>query len=64
MQVDNLFLESIIGKGSFGEVYLTRIKGDNKLYATKVYNRDLIENSFELQSISFAAHKAIRLGEN
>ena len=49
MQVDNLFLESIIGKGSFGEVYLTRIKGDNKLYATKVYNRDLIENSFELK---------------
>ena len=51
MQVDNLFLESIIGKGSFGEVYLTRIKGDNKLYATKVCNRDLIENSFELKNI-------------
>ena len=49
MQVDNLFLESIIGKGSFGEVYLTRIKGDNNLYATKVYNRKLIENDVDLK---------------
>ena len=48
-QVDNLFLEKIIGKGSFGEVYLTKIKGDNKLYATKIYNRQKIENSPEMK---------------
>ena len=49
MHVDNLFLEKLIGKGSFGEVYLTRRKGDNKLYATKIYKRDIFENSIELK---------------
>ena len=49
MQVDNLLLERLIGKGSFGEVYLTRIKGDNNLYATKIYNREKIENSPEMK---------------
>ena len=45
MQVDNLILEKLIGKGSFGEVHLTRITGDSKLYATKVYDRERIENT-------------------
>ena len=43
MQVDNLILEKLLGRGAFGEVYLTRIKGDNKVYATKVYDRERIE---------------------
>ena len=43
MQVDNLFLEKLLGKGAFGEVHLTRIKGDNNVYATKVYDRERIE---------------------
>jgi serine/threonine protein kinase len=45
MQVDNLILEKLIGKGSFGEVHLTKITGDSKLYATKVYDRERIENT-------------------
>jgi serine/threonine protein kinase len=45
MQVDNLFLDKLLGKGSFADVYLTRIKDDNKLYATKVYNREQTEKS-------------------
>ena len=43
MQVDNLFLKKLLGKGAFGEVHLTLIKGDNNLYATKVYDRERIE---------------------
>ena len=44
MQIDNLILEKCLGKGAFGEVYLTRMKGDNiKYYATKKYERDKIE---------------------
>ena len=45
MQVDNLILEKCLGKGAFGEVYLTRKNGDNKIFATKKYERDQIEHT-------------------
>ena len=45
IQIDNLILEKLLGKGNFGEVHLTRIEGDNKLYATKIYDRAKIENT-------------------
>ena len=46
MQVDNLILEKCLGKGAFGEVYLTKKAGENnKIYATKKYERDKIENT-------------------
>ena len=43
MKVDNLILEKCLGKGTFSEVYLTTIEGDNDLYATKKYDREEIE---------------------
>ena len=44
MQVDNLILEKCLGKGAFGEVFLTKMKGDNSTYyATKKYEKDKIE---------------------
>ena len=44
MIVDNLTLEERLGKGAFGEVYLTTKKGvDNKKFATKKFDRDVIE---------------------
>ena len=45
MQVENLFLQKSLGKGSFGEVFLTKIKNDPNTYATKVYDRAKIEQS-------------------
>ena len=48
MQVDNLFLDKLIGKGTFADVYLTRIKDDPKIYATKVYVREKTESSPDL----------------
>ena len=43
MKVDNLLLLKQLGEGSFGKVYLTNYIGDNKLYATKIYDREPLE---------------------
>jgi serine/threonine-protein kinase ULK/ATG1 len=45
MIVDNLILEKCLGKGSFGEVYLTTKKGSNQKFATKKFERDQIEKT-------------------
>ena len=45
MIVDNLILEKCIGKGSFGEVYITTKKGSNQKYATKKFEREDIEKT-------------------
>ena len=49
MQIDNLVLEKLIGKGAYGEVYLTKVKGSNKYYATKKYQREQIEKSGQMK---------------
>ena len=43
MIVDNWTLEKCLGKGAFGEVYLTSRKGDDKKYATKKIDREEVE---------------------
>ena len=46
MKVDNFILEKLIGEGAFGEVYITKVKGDEQaLYATKKLDRKKIDNS-------------------
>ena len=45
MIVDNLILEKCIGKGAFGEVYLTSKKGTTEKFATKKLEREQIEKS-------------------
>ena len=45
MIVDNLTLEKCLGKGAFGEVFLTTKKGvENKKFATKKFEREEIEH--------------------
>ena len=39
LKVQNLTLIKCRGKGAFGEVFLTNIDGDKKLYATKRMDR-------------------------
>ena len=50
MIIDNYILEKCIGKGAFGEVYLTSVKGDsNKKLATKKLERSEIEGTEALK---------------
>ena len=43
MQIEDFSLGQCIGKGAFGEVYLTTRIGYNKLYATKKIPKKLVE---------------------
>ena len=53
MIIDNLILEKCVGKGSFGEVYITSVKGDdNKKLATKKLERDQIEGTEALKYLT------------
>ena len=50
MIIDNYILEKCIGKGAFGEVYLTAVKGDNnKKLATKKLERSEVEGTEALK---------------
>ena len=42
LEIDDYTLENKIGKGSFGEVYLTTKKGTDKLYATKKMQKTIV----------------------
>jgi serine/threonine protein kinase len=46
MKVDNYILEKSIGEGAFGEVFITKVAGDDKtIYATKKLDRPTIDQS-------------------
>ena len=42
-QIDNLILISLLGKGAFGEVYLSQKLDSNKLFATKKVNKEIAD---------------------
>ena len=44
LQIDDYILESFLGKGTFGEVYLTKKANSNFLYATKRMEKALVED--------------------
>ena len=52
MQVDNLILTKSLGKGAFGEVFLTKIEGKNGLYATKRLDRAYSEREENINRFS------------
>ena len=52
MQVDDLILTKSLGKGSFGEVFLTQKKGSNELYATKRLDRAFQEKKENMKRLT------------
>ena len=51
MKVDNLILSKSLGKGAFGEVFLTKIEGKNGLYATKRLDRAYSEREDNIKRL-------------
>ena len=45
MKVDQYILKEIIAQGKFGNVRLTSVENDPKKYATKLYEREKVENN-------------------
>ena len=51
MKLDDYELEKCIGKGVFGQVYLTSKKGSSTKFATKIINREEIEKTDAMKYI-------------
>ena len=47
MKLENYELDKFLGKGAFGEVYLTTKKGESKKFATKKLDREEMEKEQE-----------------
>jgi serine/threonine protein kinase len=52
MQVDDLILTKSLGKGAFGEVFLTQKKGSKEFYATKRLDRAFSEKPENIKLLS------------
>ena len=52
MKVDNLKLTKSLGKGAFGEVFLTQIDGKSGYYATKRLDRNLTQKEVFMKQLS------------
>ena len=44
LSTESFVFYQLLGKGSFGEVYLVRKKGDSKEYAMKILDKELVIN--------------------
>ena len=51
MKVDNLILTKSLGKGAFGEVFLTKMEGRNELFATKRLDRAYSEREENIKRL-------------
>ena len=58
MKLEDYELEKCLGKGAFGEVYLTSKKDDSKKYATKKLDREEIEHT---ESMRYLKNEIITL---
>ena len=63
--IDDLTLIKLLGKGSYGEVYLSKKKNSNKLFATKKINKVMADTkmrryfSYEIKILSILKHPNI-----
>ena len=52
MKVDNLILTKSLGKGAFGEVFLTQMEGRKELFATKRLDRAYSEREDNIKRLA------------
>ena len=52
LKVDNLTLTKSLGKGAFGEVFLTQIDGRSEFFATKRLDRAYSEREENIKRLS------------
>ena len=52
MQIDDLILTKSLGKGAFGEVFLTQKKGHKEFYATKRLDRAFSEKPENIKRLA------------
>ena len=52
MKVDNLILTKSLGKGAFGEVFLTQMEGRKELFATKRLDRAYCEREDNIKRLA------------
>jgi serine/threonine protein kinase len=53
INLDDFEIMSVLGKGTFGKVYLTKLKGDqdkSKLYAIKAIRKDVLIETDQVES--------------
>ena len=42
MSLEDFEIKYVLGKGAFGKVYLTELRGTGKLYAIKTIRKDIL----------------------
>ena len=46
-QIEDLTLIQLLGKGSYGEVYLSKKQNSNQLFATKKVNKAIVDSEMQ-----------------
>jgi len=50
ISMDNFTIIKVIGRGSFGKVYLVKKKDDGKIYAVKTLKKDMILRKNQMEN--------------
>ena len=63
VNLDDFIIVKVIGRGSFGKVYLVRKKDDNKYFAMKTLKKDQIIRKNQKENTKGKVHKVTHIAE-